>query len=452
MPRASVDPRFGRLMSQLRASRGLSLRALAGLVYLSKSRLHEFEASSALPTVDQARQLDAILDANGDLVDLLLVTQGGVVSTDALEFASTLPKAVEVAAGLWRGDLARQNPLRRAAFVATAFVAPAMRAMLPADEHPTGQGDRPVEEPDVDTIRRMTATLRSLDNCYGGGQVRETAVRFLASDVAPLLRTGRYSEHVGRGLLSATAELTLMAGWATHDTGLHGLAQRYLIQALRLAMGAGDLPLGAEVLAAMSHQATYLGAATEAVDLARAAGRIAADAGGGAIHAEALVLEAHGYAVAGEEQACAAALSRAEQTLDRADRGGDPQWIGYFDEAYLSARFGHCFVALSRGDLARRFAERSLHMDERYARGKQFNLALLARAHAQAGDVDKASAVGIQAVEAAATLRSTRSADYLRDLADRLAPHCGLAVVRDFTDRAHHLLQPALGPGEQHGE
>ena len=40
--------------------------------------------------------------------------------------------------------------------------------------------------------------------------------------------------------------------------GSHGVAQRYLIQALGLARSAGDSALIAELLCAMSQQSTYL--------------------------------------------------------------------------------------------------------------------------------------------------------------------------------------------------
>jgi hypothetical protein len=364
-------------------------------------------------------------------------------AVDALEFASGWGQGVEVAAGLWRGDMERRNLLRHAGFSAAAFLAPAVRWLTaPLDERPSGAGDRIIGEPDIDTIHRVTSTFRALDNKHGGGHIRETVVRFLDAEVAALLRHGRFDESTGAALLSAAAELTQLAGWAAHDSGLDGLAQRYLIQALRLAMGASDRPLAAEILAAMSHQAAYLRAATEAVDLARAAGRVAADAGVAAISAEAAVLEAHGHAVGGDESACAKALDRAERTLDRADRGSDPQWIDYFDEAYLSAKFGHCFAALGRGDLAQRFATRSLDMDQRYVRGRQFNLSLLARACAQVGEIEQASVIGVEAVQLAGKLRSHRCVDYVRDLADRLAPHVGLPAVRDFNDHAHGLLAP----------
>ena len=66
-------------------------------------------------------------------------------------------------------------------------------------------------------------------------------------------------------------------------------AQRYFIQALGLAKAAGDRLLGASILDAMSHQATYTGRFGEAANLARAArtgtsGIATADADGSLSH------------------------------------------------------------------------------------------------------------------------------------------------------------------------
>ncbi|MBL7491899.1 XRE family transcriptional regulator [Frankia sp. AgB1.9] len=357
-------------------------------------------------------------------------------SAGGLEFPAQWLDAIDTAATLFRRDVQTRSGGRGSGFDPGAYTKPVMRWLTSSfEERPRGRGRRPVGAPQVEIIHRATGLFRELDNQYGGGHVRELVARFLDAEVAPLLREGRFEEPVGSALLSAAAELTQLAGWTAYDAGFHGLGQRYLIQALRLALAAVDRPLGAEIIAAMSHQAAYLGAAEEAVDLARAASRTAADAGVVAIAAEAAVLEAHGLALQGEQRSCAAALDRAERSLDKADRHGDPRWIGYFDEAYLSARFGHCFVALGRGDLATRFATRSLEMDSRYVRGRQFNLVLLARAHAQAGDIEEAAAVGIEAAAAADGLNSARSVDYLRDLADRLAKHAGLPAVDALTER-----------------
>jgi prepilin-type processing-associated H-X9-DG protein len=159
-----------------------------------------------------------------------------------------------------------------------------------------------------------------------------------------------------------------------------------------------------------------------------------------AIAAEAEVLEAQGHAVLGDSPAAASALDRAERLFDRAERASDPQWLGYFDEAYLSAKFGQTFTTLGRGDLALRFAERSLDMDEKYARGKQFNLALVARAHAQSGHVEEAAAAAHRAADAAEGIDSARSRDYLAEIANRLAPHAGIEPVDAARARVQELV------------
>jgi hypothetical protein len=56
------------------------------------------------------------------------------------------------------------------------------------------------------------------------------------------------------------AEATLLAAWMSYDSAPRSaLAQRYFIQALALAQAGGDQLLGASILDAMSHQATYTG-------------------------------------------------------------------------------------------------------------------------------------------------------------------------------------------------
>jgi transcriptional regulator with XRE-family HTH domain len=456
--RVQVHPQFRHRLCELRQAAGLSLRELAKLAHYSHTYLHDLERGIKQPTAATASRLDDALSAGGMLSTLVTVpvtallppppmpvSSHNLVDT-GLEFASDWWQAVDTATGLWRQNAQGHHVLPTVGFTATAFLAPAMRWLTsPLDEQPVGRGARLVGPPDVETISRMTATLRGLDNHYGGGHIYPTIVRMLHGEVAPLLLDGRYDATTGAALFSAAAELTRLAGWSAYDAGLHGIAQRYLIQALRLAVTAADRPLGAEVIAAMSHQATYLYAPAEAVDLARAAGRVAADAGVAAIQAEAAVLEAHGHAVAGDEKACAVALDRAERTLDRADRGKDPQWIGYFDEAYLAAKFAQCFAALGRGDLAGRFAVRSLDMDSRYVRGRQFNLALLATAHAQAGDIEQSAIVGTEAAVATEGLNSARAVDYLARLAERLASHAGLPAVHDFTEQARPLLAATGG-------
>ncbi|MFI9488813.1 helix-turn-helix domain-containing protein [Promicromonospora sp. NPDC052451] len=434
----SVDPGFGAYLHSLRDERGWSLRRLGKRVNCSHGHLWDMEHGRKQPSLRVAALLDEALDAGGQLAAMVRAASpgdGGLVAAVSSIKSSSLEGALD----LWALDLQRRDLHTATTFNAAVFLVPALRWLTaPATPTAAANGPRVVGMPDVEMVRQMLGVFRAVDNQYGGGAVRERLVSFLHHDVGGLLQ-GRYDSRTAPALLSVSAEATQMAGWATYDVGRHALAQRYMVQALELAGAAEDRPLGAEILAAMSHQAAYLRAGGEAVDLARAAARAAEDAGVGAIAAEAAVLEAQGHAVSGDGAATASALDRAERLFDRAERATDPQWLGYFDEAYLAAKFGQTFTALGRGDLALRFAHRSLEMDERYARGRAFNLSLVARAHLQAGEIEQAAAAGQLAVDAAEGIDSARSRDYLAEIADRLAPHAGLDSVATYRARAAQL-------------
>lgn len=214
-----------------------------------------------------------------------------------LKFPPDWRQGIDAAAGLWQWSVLRRDVALRRAFSAAAYLPSAVRWLTATfDDTPRGDGDRLVGGPDIDAVRQTSAVLRGLDNHYGGGHIHGTVVRYLHAEVASLLR-GRYDAVTGRALHAAAAEMTVLAGWSAYDSGQHAVAQRYLIQALRLAMTAADRPLEAEILAAMSHQAAYVRDSAVAVDLALAAGRVATEAGVEAISAEAAVLEAHGHAM-----------------------------------------------------------------------------------------------------------------------------------------------------------
>ena len=408
-----------------------------------KTQLSRWENGHRMPDAVHRQILRAVFGMTDDQLGFTSPAGNTTDHVVGLVFPDNWQAGITSAADLWQGDMDRRDFLRGSAFVSAAFSTPVLHFLVSGDDSSPASdvGNRLVGQPDVDSIREMTRAFRTLDNRHGGGCVRETVVRYLHAEVAPLLRDGRFTASVGAALFSATAELTQLAGWMAYDVGRNGLSQRYLVQALNLAKAGGDRSLGAEVLAAMSHQATYLGDGAEAVHLARAAGRTAEQVGVQALAAEAAVMEAHGHARRGDEASCAKALSRAEATLDRADRAGEPQWMTYFDEAYLAAKFGHCFRDLGQPAQAERFARRSLDMDNSYVRGRAFNLALLAHSHAQQGDVEQACAVGLEAVDVTAELNSARAVQYLADLRAQLKPYEGAPAITQLDER----LQPLLG-------
>jgi hypothetical protein len=84
---------------------------------------------------------------------------------------------------------------------------------------PRSSSTRAVGMADVQIIREMTQTFRRLDNRFGGGHARSAVTNYLASDVLPLFREGRYRDDVRRDLFAAVAELNQLAGWIAYDVG-----------------------------------------------------------------------------------------------------------------------------------------------------------------------------------------------------------------------------------------
>jgi len=359
-----------------------------------------------------------------------------------LAYELDLTAAVTAATDLYGTDVHRRSMLARSAYTAVAYLVPALRWMTaPAVQLLDRPGSRRVGVANVTAIREVTATFRRLDNLFGGGYARSTVVQYLADEVGPLLREGAYTAALGRELFSAAAEMTLLAGWMAFDLEQHPIAQRYLIQALRLAHAASDQALGGEILAAMSCQAAYLGDGSGAVDMARAAASSARQAGSAALLSEALVTEAHGHALTADPRACALALVDAHQALDRSVPDGEPRWLGYFDAAYLAAKTGRALLDCGDPRQAAVSMRASLDMAGGYSRGRTFNLALLAGALLDCGQVEAGCDTAHQALAAADGIESARITGELASLGQRASRHRTAGPVRE--------LLPALPSGRR---
>lgn len=424
--------------------RPLSQERVAGWFGLTQAQLSRIETGSPIVHLDRLTQWARTLSIPAEKLWFALPDDNPPAEPDATSrIESFTPTAVpfrgrwtetfDQAMEEWKSDVQRRDFLRGTAYLATASATPALQWLLGHPDPAVNEtGSFLVGPPHIASVRQMTRTFRDLDNRFGGGHAREYVVRFLSDEVAPLIRDGRYNSATGAALLSAVSETMLLAGWMSYDAGYHGIAQRYMTHALRMALASDDRLMGAEVLAALSHQATYLRDTGSGIDLARAAGKTAQEKGHGALLAEAFVMEAHAHARTGDQGSCIRALTSAETTLARADRTADPQWIGYFDEAYVSAKFAHCFKELHQPGTAETFARRSLDMDDTYVRGRAFNLALLATTHAQAGAVEEACIVGTQALDLTRGIRSARAVGYIRDLLHELEPFATSPDVAAF--------------------
>ncbi|MFC1418533.1 MFS transporter [Streptacidiphilus cavernicola] len=295
---------------------------------------------------------------------------------------------------------------------------------------------------DASKLRQAAEEARRWDSRYGGGDWRSSMVpECLRQDAAPLL-LGCYTDEVGRALFGATAELTRLAGWMAFDTGQHEAAQRYYIQALRLARAAADVPFGGYVLASMSLQATYRGAAEEGVDLAQAA----IERNRGLATARTMsffhLVEARAHARAGSAHACAQALAAAESRLERARAvDDDPPWIDFYSYDRLAADAAECYRDLGVPLKVRQFTAQALASPtEEYVRSHGLRLVVSALAELDDGDLDAAVAAGTRAVEVAGRISSQRTREYVQEMLRRLEHFKGERAAVELAERARLVL------------
>ncbi|MFE3098244.1 regulator [Streptomyces sp. NPDC059248] len=394
-----------------------------------------------------------------------------------LEFAATPEEAVEIVGGLWRKDSGSHAELRKIAFTPAGLVVPSRDWLIGRADERVARGDQAPAAPpqpggprvpaqggagvprqrtgdrsaergpgqrvssgDIAALRSVGELFRTIDDAYGGGHARQALVRYLEHEAEPMLR-GTYGEVTGRRLFGAVADLTRLAGWTSYDIAAHGLAQRYFVQALRLAQAAGDRAYGSYVLVTMSRQAVYLGHGREAVQLTRVAQQGVGPAAPPVVQALLHAVEARGHGVLGEARACTASLVRAERALDSARPGDEvPPWARFFDEAQLADEFAHCYRDLQQYRPAIQYAERSLQLrPHQLARSRLFCRVVLATARLGLGELDQACALGAEAALQASEMRSVRALEYVRDFERRLDPYREAAAVRGYRERVAAL-------------
>ncbi|MFD4571594.1 hypothetical protein ACFWNK_01150 [Streptomyces sp. NPDC058417] len=355
-------------------------------------------------------------------------------------YPASLDDAIQAVSQLWRGDLNKYDPLLRAELSEPAWNEASLRWLVapePGDPGSRAEGTR-VGLGDVAAIKFTVAVFARLDDQFGGDHARHSVIQYLSDQVTPILH-GRFTEQVGRALFSTVAEATLLAGWMTYDAGHHGLAQRYFLQALRLAQDADDRRLAGSVLSAMSHQATFLGRYAQAVTLARAALMGTSSVATPTLRAQFHAMAARALARSGEVSACQATLSAAAKALESRNREDEPEWISYFDEAELAAEAAHCFRDVDRARQAVAHAENA--RSGSHVRSDFFATMVLADAHLRAGDVEEACRVALDALDLGEQLKSARCVSYLGEFRRNLSAVGPSSAARDFAEesREHRL-------------
>lgn len=299
-------------------------------------------------------------------------------------------------------------------------------------------GRNQVTAHDVAEVVATTVIFDCMDRQRAGEHIRRLAVTYLRDNVLPRLRSS-YDDHVGADLFHAAAVLCELIGYMAYDEEKHSLAQRYFIQALRLARSAGDTAYGAFVLNTMSHQAIYLRRPKEALRLAQAS-RQTYQGIVPVVSAEAAMLEARACAELGDTLGCGRAISAAEASFAAHDSAEFPPWASHWSETLFNAFAGDCWLNLGDARHARPHLVGAWEGSQTQARRKVFAAGQLAKVALLERKVEEACYYALIATESVNDAWSRRSRQVVSTLRTDLSTHNASAMVRVFVDRADHVL------------
>jgi hypothetical protein len=287
-------------------------------------------------------------------------------------------------------------------------------------------------------LRARVGELRRMDDLIGGVELVQMVHRELRAAMVAAPRPAKNSRSAKERFV-AVAELAQLAGWVDADAGapLSTLAVHHT--ALRAAMAAGDLPLAGHVVGCVAQLTAEGGDPRAALSLARNAAERAAPTASATARALQWQRIAFAAARAGERRTCEEALLAAEHSFGRRDPDRDPAFLYWFDEAHLTATAGRCYSALGRPRLARPLLVAALDGGSLRFRAWAITAAALARAHADAGDLDAAGPLAEEALQACVRAGSVRATRHVR----AVEPHLRAAPRRAYLER-FAVLRPFL--------
>ncbi|WP_018683263.1 hypothetical protein [Actinokineospora enzanensis] len=346
----------------------------------------------------------------------------------------------------------RRNFLVGSAFTAAAFAEPALFALTtPQVEGVARATGGRIGLAEAEIVHENVVHLRRLDHQYGSGRVREQVVRLLGHEAARA-RQGSYSETTGRALLGAVARLADLAAGTSIDIGRHALAQRHQIQALNLAVGAGDRMFAADVLVRMSHMAVLVGQGAPTTDgrrrnarqglaLARAGRSLAGTAPIPTLTTALHAVEARGHALLDDAVETRRSMRAAELAYARTRPSAEPDHLHYA-EGQFAADLGRCLRDIGDGQESVRELTRALDTNPPHrVRSRCIIEADLAASYLVTGEHEQAASLGRTAVRTATTMTSARVTERLRVLRSQVrAQPRSSGQLTDLDSRVTRLL------------
>jgi tetratricopeptide (TPR) repeat protein len=366
------------------------------------------------------------------------------IETRSLWYAD-LDTTLDVVPSLWSHDVFRRNLLKSSAVAVGAMTAPARTFIFfEPDERVSHRGSTQVGLDDVKMISEVAYQYWRWDSKYGGGRFREQLIYFLHSHVAPLLG-GRYGDEVGRNLLSAAGEATMLAGWMAYDTASLGLAQRYYTQALRMAQAAGDRQLGGEILTCMAYVADSAGAPDDAIRLCDYALNVTKGRVSPRVLSYVYSVMSRCLASAPDafrdRPAALTALGAAERHFARPLDGTENPWVAGIDFCGLQTQAAHILSELGIIGRAHEAVSTALGgRDESHRRAVAFCKIYLGMLHVKEDDAEAAVATGNEVLSLLPGLETARVRQGLRRLQREINSLGNTEQIRTFNERARGIL------------
>ncbi len=361
-----------------------------------------------------------------------------------LVYQSSLRATVAVVADLGRNDVYRRDFLRTSPFIAVAAVAPSRDWLLATLDATQRRPGSRIGHAQVAAIREAFDTYQEADVMLGGGHARRALAQYVTGHVLLLVRDADPDTDTGASLFAAASQHVYLLGWMASDDGRQALAQRYLMQALRLTQASGDAKFGAHVLAGMSDQACLLGHPREALQLALAGRHGLTRAYSPACAADLWALQARAHGALGEAREAAHAVAQSETAFGRIQREDEPEWARFIDPAYLAGEWANAFGDIARPLESTRFARRSAieARTQNRARRGALSHAALARAALTHGHIDLDTALhhAHQALDLTVTVKSSRCTAAITDLRASIQPFRTVPTARDFDEQARLAL------------
>ncbi|MFJ9694092.1 helix-turn-helix transcriptional regulator [Kitasatospora sp. NPDC101183] len=289
---------------------------------------------------------------------------------------------------------------------------------------------KPLLSPDlhpVENLRRMRRSLVECDNVLGPRDVIASAqdhLRLIQQLCHDALGRDRLD------LMKVQAEYAEFCSWLYQDSGDQRAALSWADQALDWSNAAGDHDLTVYITARKAQLAGDMKKSLDAVDLAESARRIAAP--GSRLIALALVYEAHGYALRGDELTCQRAYDKALELV--ADAKDAPVTRGrWLEAAYVEAQRARSLSVLGQYEAAVSGFDQSIRaLPASFRRDRGVYLARSAGAQLRAIGPEKAATTATEALSVAVATGSGRIFGELAMLDGQLQRWAAVAEVRQF--------------------